>query len=101
MNTYILSKSVRKDKKYMVVTPDNKKIHFGAKGYNDFTTHSENNREIRKKSYIARHKYKENWNKSGINNAGFWARYISWNKPTLKDSIRDTEKKFKIKIILK
>jgi hypothetical protein len=36
--TYILSKSTRKDKKYMLEA-DGKKIHFGAEGMRDYTPH--------------------------------------------------------------
>lgn len=31
--------STRKDKKYMVLAPTGKYIHFGAKGYKDYTSH--------------------------------------------------------------
>jgi hypothetical protein len=33
---YILTKSTRKGKKYMLTTPSNKQIHFGATGYSDY-----------------------------------------------------------------
>jgi hypothetical protein len=97
MNKYILKKSTRKDKKYMVLI-DNKKVHFGQKGFTDFTI---NKNPEKKKLYISRHKKRENWNKSGIETAGFWAKHILWNKPTLRESISDTEKNFNINIIKK
>jgi len=93
---YKLKSSTRKDKKWMVITPENKKIHFGAKGYEDYTIHKDKERKNR---YVTRHKAKENWNKSGINTAGFWSYWILWNKPSLEDSIQFTEKKFKINVI--
>lgn len=80
-------------KKFKAVTPK-KTIYFGASGYSDFTKHKD---EERKKRYLARHR-KENWNT--LYKAGTWARYILWNKPTLKESIKNMEKKFKIKIRL-
>jgi len=89
-----LSKSTRKDKKYMVEI-DNKKIHFGATGYSDFTLHKD---PKRKKLYIMRHKKRENWEISGIKTPGFWARWILWNLPSLEESIDNVERKFKIKI---
>lgn len=95
--TYRLSKSTKKDKKYMVELPSGKTVHFGAKGYSDFILSDGD--ENRKKNYIARHKVNENWKKSGIDTAGFWSRWILWNKPGLMESIRDTEKKFNIKIV--
>ena len=57
--------------------------------------------EKERQNYIARHKVRENWNKSGIHTAGFWSRWILWNKPTLQESINDVEKRFNIKIINK
>ena len=92
---YILSKSSRKDKKWMVETQEGKTIHFGGAGYEDFTIHKN---LARKTSYTVRH-INEDWTKSGIDTAGFWAKNLLWNKPTLEGSIRDTERKFDIKII--
>lgn len=89
-----LRKSNRKDKKFMVKV-DNKTIHFGQKGYTDYTINKDDNK---KKNYLARHKKREDWNKSGIKTAGFWSRWILWNKKTLMESIRDTNNRFNIKI---
>lgn len=89
-----LKKSTKPNKKIMV-TINNKTIHFGAEGYSDYTKHKD---KERKQRYIARHKSRENWTKTGIKTAGFWSRWILWNKPTLLGSIQDTSKKFKIKI---
>lgn len=90
-----LSKSTRKIKKWSVTINKNQTIHFGAKGYSDYTLHKDKQRMER---YIQRHKSRENWKKSGIYTAGFWARWILWNKPSLKSSIKDTEERFNIKI---
>ena len=92
---YTLSKSTRKDKKWMIKTPYGL-IHFGQEGASDYTIHKD---PVRKQAYISRHRPNENWTKSGINTAGFWSYHIGWNKPTLEASIRDTERKFEIKII--
>ena len=73
MPRYILQKSTRKDKKWMVIAPDGKTIHFGAEGYQDFTDHGD---ERRRSSYLARHEKNENWTKSGIDTPGFWARWL-------------------------
>ena len=54
--SYVLSRSKRKNKKYSITTPDEKIIHFGARGYEDFTTHKD---PERKERYIARHKPRE------------------------------------------
>ena len=95
--SYALQKSTRRDKKYSITTPDEKIIHFGATGYEDYTTHKD---PKRKQRYIARHKSREDWTKSGINTAGFWAYHLLWNKPSLVESIKDTEKRFNIRIKL-
>lgn len=98
VKTYDLCKSSRKDKKWMIIMPDDTKVHFGAKGYSDYTKHKDKGRKNR---YISRHEKNENWKKSGIDTAGFWSRWILWNKPSLMDSIKSTENKFNIKIVKK
>jgi hypothetical protein len=90
----ILQKSTHPDKKLMV-TIGNKTIHFGAKNYSDFTKHKDRSRMHR---YSNRHRSRENWCKSGIKSAGFWSKWILWNKPSLLASIKDTEKRFNIRI---
>ena len=92
----ILQKSNRKDKKFKVII-GTKIIHFGAKGYSDYTIHKDKDR---KKRYLLRHKPREKWGKSGIKTAGFWSRWILWNKPTIIESVKYLEKKFKINIDL-
>ena len=82
MRTAVLANSSRPGKKYEVHIGD-KIIHFGATGYEDFTTHKD---PVRKASYLARHR-NENWDDPET--AGFWARWILWNKKTIGASIRD------------
>ena len=91
------SKSTKEGKK-MTATfyKDGKKTkitHFGATGYEDYTTHKD---EERKQRYIQRHS-NENWN--DFKSAGSLSRYILWNKPTLEASIKDNLKKFNLKKI--
>jgi hypothetical protein len=93
----ILQKSSNSSKKFMV-NVNGETIHFGAKGYSDYTKHKQRSRMFR---YNIRHRSRENWTKSGIYSAGFWAKWILWNKPGFRDSIKDTEKRFKIKIVYK
>jgi hypothetical protein len=69
-----------------------KTTHFGASGYSDFTQHKD---EERKQRYLERHKKNEDWN--DYTSAGSLSRHILWNKPTLKASIEDYKKKFKLK----
>jgi len=92
---YRLEKSPKADKKYRVTTPSGKKIDFGAFSYSDYTLHKDSDRQAR---YISRHEARENWTESGLETAGFWSRWILWNLPDLMESVRDTERRFGIKI---
>jgi hypothetical protein len=96
MKEAVLKRSTNPKKKYMVVMTSNdrkKTIHFGAKGYSDYTKHKD---PERKKRYDTRHKANEDWKDPF--SAGFWAKWILWNKPTIRASIADTTKRFRIKI---
>lgn len=93
---YKLYKSHRNGKKLCVELPNGKVVHFGADGYSDYTLHKDIDRYH---NYISRHSSRENWKKSGISTAGFWSRWILWNLPSLLKSIKDTEKRFNIKIV--
>lgn len=89
-------KNTSGDKKMSVYAFDGtntRLIHFGAKGYSDFTIHGD---PERKQNYINRHKNNEDWDKSGVLTAGFWSRWILWNLPTIKQSVEYTQKKFKL-----
>lgn len=91
-----IKKSTRKDKKLMatfenIETGRTKITHFGATGYSDYTIHKD---PERKKRYIARHKDHENW--KDYTSAGSLSLYILWNKPTLRASIADYKKRFKL-----
>ena len=77
--------------KYYIITKSGRKILFGAVGYSDFTKHRDDDRKQR---YINRHKNKENWTKSGIDTAGFWSRWLLWNKPSIKDSYNDIKNRY-------
>ena len=64
--------SNRKDKKYMIQTPEGKWIHFGQMGYEDFTKHQ--NEERRKKYLTRATKIKGDWKKDPFspNNLAIW-----------------------------
>ena len=85
-----LQRSSRKGKKYQV-TDNDKVIHFGAAGYSDYTRIQD---EARKKSYIKRHEAIEDWNRSGIETAGFWAKHILWAEPSIEQSARKVRERF-------
>ena len=57
-----ISLSTKKEKKYMVVTPDGKIVHFGQMGYEDYTKHKN---KTRRKNYLKRSRgIKGNWKKN-------------------------------------
>ena len=88
----VITKSKKPDKKYDARIDGTKTVSFGQKGASDFTKHKNTDRKER---YIDRHKAREDWTKSGAKTAGFYSRWITWNKPTLKESIDDINKRFK------
>lgn len=93
-----LKRSDRPEKKYMVVLEGDagrsKTIHFGDSSLKDYTLHNPLEREERKRLYLARHKATENWNDP--ESAGFWSRWILWNKPTVAASLRDVRSRFNL-----
>ena len=90
MKKYYPYKSIDKpEKKFYIITNDNKKVYFGAAGYEDFTTHKD---EARKQRYIARHKKNEDWD--DINSAAFWSRFYLWEYPTKKQAYENIKKKY-------
>lgn len=94
-----LKKSDNPEKKYMVVLERDgrqKTIHFGQSGAKDFTRHSALEREQRKRNYISRHKSTEDWTASGIETAGFWAKHILWNLPSISASLAKTRRVFNL-----
>ena len=94
--------STAKGKKYMAVVYERppgskglkkrKTVHFGQKGAGDYTTHKDAGR---KASYLARHGATEDWGKSGIATPGFLAKNVLWNKPSIRESVDDLNKKYK------
>lgn len=99
MNQIILKPSTRKTKKWMVILPNNKTVHFGAKGMSDYTIHKD---PERKKLYIGRHKKIESkfWThkKANLGRPSYWSRYLLWGKPSLLSSKKFIERKQNVKI---
>lgn len=91
---YTIIPSTRKNKKYDVFLDGKYVVSFGDIRYESFPQHK--NKE-RLENYKSRHR---NDNINDPNYAGFWSYWILWNKPSIKESIKDTEKKFNIKIHL-
>lgn len=91
----VIKKSTNPKKKYMAVFTENgkkvKTTHFGQAGALDFIKTKD---EERKKRYLDRHRKNENWNDKF--SAGALSRWILWNKPTLRASIADYKRRFKL-----
>jgi len=100
----ILYKSNKKNKKF-VLDYMGKRIHFGAKGYRDYTLMNDKEskfyepeelqRELVKFRYLKRHQ----GDKLDEISPGALAYYLLWNKPTLKQSIKDFKKIYDIQIL--
>ena len=76
------------------VYPDGheKVIPFGAKGMSDYTKHKD---DTRKQRYLKRHSgMGEHWQKPDT--PGALAKWVLWNKKTLRASISDYKKRFKL-----
>ena len=90
-----LRRSRNPDKKWDAVFEKEGKekvVSFGARGYSDFTKHKNVTRKAR---YIKRHSgMGEDWNKPDT--PGALSRWILWNKPSLKGSLRDFRKRFSL-----
>jgi len=86
-----------KGKKFAAIFHDEvndrpKTVHFGATGYEDYTTHKD---EARKERYLERHgRGREDWDDPTT--PGALSRWILWNKPTLKASIEDFKRRFRL-----
>ena len=92
----IISPSDKPNKKFEARIDNRKSIHFGARGMSDFTIHKD---PERKEIYLQRHRgMGEDWNNPLT--AAFNASNILWNKPTITESIRDTNRRFKNKNII-
>ncbi len=89
MNNIVITPSNNQNKKFTAIINNKKTIHFGAKLYEDYTIHGD---DKRKKAYLARHKHD---NATNPNYAGFYSTNLLWNKPTLKESIQATNRKYK------
>lgn len=66
-----------------------KKTSFGAKGYQDYLEHHDDERKAR---YLKRHQ--KDLKTNNPLRAGYLSYYILWNKPTLEESIADYKNRF-------
>lgn len=64
--------SSRRDKKYMIKAPNDKMVHFGQMGYEDFTKHKD---EERRENFLKRN---AKWKDSPIYSPAWLSYYILW-----------------------
>ena len=88
--------SHKKEKKWdaTFIYPDGhqKVVPFGAKGMSDYTKHRD---PTRKQRYLKRHSgMGESWQKPDT--PGALAKWVLWNKKTLRASISDYKRRFKL-----
>ena len=86
----ILSKSPNPKKKWRVRFPKGH-VNFGAVGYQNYTMHHD---PARRQRYLTRHS-KENW--TNPRTAGFWARWLLWEEPTIEGAKKKITKRFGIR----
>jgi len=95
----IIKLSDKPNKRYMAVFYDTKNklktTHFGYKDKDGYgNTYIDHKDDKKKDAYIARHKVNEDFN--DYMSAGSLSRYILWNKKTLRESIADYKRRFKL-----
>lgn len=99
--TVTFRKSTSPDKKFMAVFTRGpgtrtRTVHFGAKGYDDYTKHHDT---LRQQRYISRHgRGREDW--STMTTAGALSRWVLWDKPSLKAAIATFPSHFPGKVVV-
>lgn len=106
--TFYLFKSDKPDKKLVMIMPEFKHKHyFGANLYRDFTLMNDKNSKFYEPSKEERDKVKDRYLKrhskdpKGIHSPSTLSDMILWNKPTIRESIKDYENKYNVKVIFK
>lgn len=84
-----ITESPLKTKKYRAYFDNGKHTDFGAKGYEDFTTHKNPERA---RLYRARHK--KDLETNDPTRAGFLSYYVLWSAPTFDEGLRIYKNKF-------
>lgn len=100
MRLQSVERSTRAGKKLMATFVDGsttKTVHFGARGYGDFTVYHALSPALarRKKSqYLARHGAQERW--MDPTTPATLSRYILWDKPTVAAGITAFKRRFRV-----
>jgi hypothetical protein len=79
---YFPYKSDQPKYKFYILTNKNKKVYFGANGYEHYTEgHLDDKRKL---NYIRRHMNNEDW--TNPNTAGFWSFWYLWFDKTYNNA---------------
>jgi len=73
------------------ITKDERRVSFGAKGYEDYTQHHD---RLRRANYLSRHRTRENWNNPM--SAGALSRWILWNTQDLQRNVSQFRRRFNL-----
>ena len=85
----IIKPSSRQGKKYDAIIDNKKQIHLDKPGHQIL----QSIKIVKERIDIQRHKKTEQWNNPIT--AGFFSRWITWEKPTLKEAVSNVNNKFK------
>lgn len=89
-----VEKSNRKDKRFVAIFDNGKKIHFGLDGGATYIDHSD---KKKRKNYIARHSVNEKQFYKDPYRPATLSRFVLWGDATnLNQAIKDYEKKFDV-----
>jgi len=89
-----VTKSTRRDKKYVAEFTDGTRIHFGGSGYDDYTTFPADIRDEKRRLYRLRHGGDR---LNSPRTAGALSYYLLWGESAdLSENIRAFKKRFKV-----
>ena len=89
-----IENSTRKNKRYVAIFNNGKKVHFGFKGGSTYIDHKD---KEKRKNYRARHDVNESKFYKDPYRPATLSRFILWGEATnLRDAIKDYEKKFNV-----
>ena len=83
--------SDKPNKRYVAIFSDGKIVYFSSPNYSNYTIHHDNQRKER---YLKRHQKLERW--YDFQTPGALARWITWNKKTIEESIKDYKQRFNL-----
>ena len=105
-DTYYMFKSNRPNKRYTMLMPSNNHIHFfGSSNHRNYTLMNDKSSKFYNPDHNTRERVKYNYHKrhakekGGVHTASSMSKIILWNKPSLKASIKDYEKKFNVSVV--